>query len=617
MPGVSRTATTPIRISSNLQQIRRIALQRPDAFIQSQLKVIDKTAGVLPFKYNWEQQQVAKKITEIEEAHRPVRLYILKSRQVGMSTFVAARLFTKVWALDNAEGIVMAHLEIRARELISRCKGFYSSLKPSLKLKLSQDSKAALQFADTRGILNIITAKNFEASVGGTKQYLQMSEFSRYGKAVKILIALEQPIAYKEGTEIYLETTGHGHGSQAHEFWMACKTGRENYDTIFLAWQDNPACTYQFLNDKDRDMKCGMAYEYEPRLRERQKLFNLSAGNIYYAYLVLKNQCHGDYEEFLENYPCDDEEAWRATGQSYFGAENLNAIKTADYQYQYFVFPTANIDDTFARWDELQIVEKLDENGNRPFIKLWSTPKPMGNYVVSGDSAEGVEDGNYSSSFVIDMDTFEMMAEFHGRVRPDEHARIIASLCDIYNGAVAANEYNTPGNVTLAELKRIYFGNIYRWRYIDDHKFKLSNKLGWQTNTQSRPLMLQLAKRIVDDVARDKVLTRGVIKSRFLVDEMKTFVVDELDGTPAADIGCSDDRVMAWAIALIVAYQESQHTGRDFFSNIKAEETQKFPTFGFQDYNGGGLEPRDVIAKLEGEIKYGSQNRNEAGNIAY
>lgn len=527
-----------------------------------------------------------------------------------MSTFIAARLFTKIWAQDNAEAVIMAHLEIRAKELLARCKGFYSSLKPSLRLKLSQDSKAAMQFADTRGILNIITAKNYEAFVGGTKQYLQVSEFSRYKRAIQILSALEHPIAYVPGTEIFLETTGHGHGSDAHEFWKYCKAGRESYDHIFLAWQDDPDCTYTFLNDRDRDMKIGMAFEYEPRLKDRQKQFNLSDGNMYYAYTILKNKSHGDYEDFLENYPCDDEEAWRATGQSYFGAENLNMIKTADFDYEYFRFRTPTIDSVFDDWEELDRVEKLDENGNLPFIKLWSSPSRAGNYVVSGDSAEGVEDGNFSSTFVVDMDTFEMMAEFHGKVRPDEHARVIASLCNIYNGAIAANEYNTPGNVTLAELKRVYFGNIYRWRYVDDHKFKLSNKLGWQTNTQSRPLMLQLAKRIVDDTARDRIMTKGVIKSRMLLDEMKTFVVDELDGTPAGDVGCQDDRVMAWAIALIVAYQESQGTGRDIFSLYRgAEQNQNYSSFNSDNYNVG-LEPKDVISRIAGEFSNGTQGND-------
>ena len=270
MPGINRTATNPHSLRPQLQSIRKDAFLRPNHFIQSQLRVPDKLANPLPFRYTYSQMLVAQKIQEIEKQRKPVRLYILKSRQVGMSTFIAARIFTKIWAKNNLEALIMAHLEIRAKELIGRCKFFYGSLKDAFKLKLSQDSKAALQFADTRGVLNIVSAKNWEAVVGGTKQYLQMSEFSRYPKAMTILQGVEHPIVYAPGTEIYLETTGHGHGSQAHEFWKACKAGYENYEPQFLAWQNDPQCTYPFSSDRDRDYRLAEAYEYEPRLIDRQ-----------------------------------------------------------------------------------------------------------------------------------------------------------------------------------------------------------------------------------------------------------------------------------------------------------------------------------------------------------
>ncbi len=474
---------------------------------------------------------------------------------------------------------------------------------------MSQDSKAALQFADTRGILNIVSAKNSSAVVGGTKQILQLSEFSRYPKAMSVLREMSHPVAYVPGTEIYLETTGHGHGTEAHEFWKACKEGYENYYPLFLPWQEDPECDYKFLNDKDRDYKLGEAFEYEPRLEDRAKHFNLSAGNTFHCYLYLKNVSHGDYEDFLENYPCDDEEAWRTSGQSYFGAENLNSIHTAEYPYEYRVWNTHTLDQEFTSFDQLDRVDKLDENGNKPFIKIWKPPHGVADYVVSGDSAEGLEDGNFSSSFVVDRDTFETMAEFHGKVRPDEHARVIASLCNIYNGAIAAPEYNTPGNVTLSELKRIYFGNIYRWRWVDDHKFKLSNKLGWQTNSSSRPLMLQLGKRLVDDIARDRVLVRGIIKSKMLLDEMKTFVSNEIDGSPEAAPGCQDDRVMAWCIALIVAYQENFGAGKDIFTLYKGSgddsgQQASVGNYAFEGYDTR-MDPSEVINRLEGAIKNG------------
>lgn len=249
----------------------------------------------------------------------------------------------------------------------------------------------------------------------------------------------------------------------------------------------------------------------------------------------------------------------------------------------------------FENFTDLEKIDKIDENGSKPFFKIWDGPRSNSHYLVCSDSAEGLEDGNFSSTFVIDMYTYEMMCEFHGRVRPDEHAYIIASLANIYNAAMAAPEYNTPGNATLQELKKIY-PNIYRWKHIDDFKPRLSNKLGWQTNSTTRPLMLALAKRLVEDLARGRLFNPGMIKSTALVDEMRTFVVQEIDGKAEAASGCQDDRVMAWAICCMVASQETYGSTNDILSMYKKKDDSLQSRQEISYANP--IDPRDAIAAL-------------------
>src|SRR6185369_7915107 len=123
-------------------------------------------------------------------------------RQVGLSTSIAARFFTLAWAKDNIEALIIAHQEIRAQELIARCKFFYTSMRPSLQLALAQDSKAGLKFADTRGLMTIVSAKNIQAARGGTKQLVQFSEFAYYPDPVDVLTEIEQLVAQSATTEI-------------------------------------------------------------------------------------------------------------------------------------------------------------------------------------------------------------------------------------------------------------------------------------------------------------------------------------------------------------------------------------------------------------------------------
>lgn len=599
MPGVQRTATTPKIVTPALNKVRALAAANVDKFIQTQVGVVDPRGRLRPFTYRWPQLQVAKTIKMLEAKGDPLRIFILKSRQVGTSTQTAARYFVKTWALDNVEALIFAQQETRAAELLDRCKGFYISLHPDLQLVLSRDSKYGLMYSDTRGKINIVSAKNYEQVRGGSKQLIQLSEWAHCKKPMRLLNEIEQPVDYSFGTEIIIETTGLGHGSEAHEFWKDCKSGKENYTAIFLKWQDDPNCTFVFESERDRDMKLGEAFEYEPRLKDRyqNKMLGLTAGNIYYSYIKLRKKCHGDYEFYLQEYPATDDEAWRATGQSYFGSENINNIHAGDFDFEYKTFgANCPIGQLFDNFDQLDGVEKLDENGSRPFIKLFARPRRNDEYVMASDSAEGEEDGNFSSTFVINKYTLEMMAEFHGRVRPDEHAAVIYSLGEIYNLALAAPEYNMPGNVTLHELKRLCYGNIYRWRHVDDHKQRLSNKLGWQTNGASRPMMLGLAKRIVEDISKGRVLSKGIIKSVMLLDEMKTFIMTD-EGRPEAANGCADDRVMAWAICVIVAAQETYGSNQDIL-NVYRTQAEEPEALLISAADFGGIDPADVIDRF-------------------
>lgn len=602
--------STPKIITPALQEVRKFARTHTDFFIQKNFDVVNRDGNVVPFKYNWSQQQVQKKIQEMRDAGKPVRIYVLKSRQVGISTQLAARFFTDIWAFDDLETGILSHQESTAQSLLDKCKFFNISMgktNPGLLLPLAHDSRHNMKFADTRGNLTIASSKNIQALRGKTFQRFQFTEFSFAKNPTQALKELSQPIVYSPYTEIYIETTAFGHGSDAHDFWRKCKAGKSVYETIFLEWFKDPACTWTFQNDKHQALCMEEAIAYEPQLEDRMRYYKLTPGNLYYAYRVLKDQCEGDYDFYIQEYPCDDEEAWRSKGLSWFGNAAIAKIKTNQYPFEYKTFGVkAPLGQLFNSLDDLDQVKELDENESMPFIKLWKRPHPNGRYLVSSDSASGLESGDFTSSFVIDMNTLEMMAEFHGRIRPDENAIIIASLCMIYNSALAGPEYNTPGNATLQELKN-YPVHIYRWRVLDDYKFKISSKLGWQTNSWSRDLMLNFAKRIVQDIANGNYASGGVIKSWALLDEMKTFVDLEGTGFPEASGRHNDDRVMAWAIALEIAKQETEGMPDSFLkgyggkhpSNQPQMDTTNNPAYNVAD-------PQTVIENfIKGQKNYG------------
>ena len=606
MTGFKRTTSKPVILTPDIQAVRKYAAKHPDKFIQSQLQVVSKQAGVVPFKYSWTQNRIAQIIAEEEAAGRPLRLYILKSRQIGTSTFFAYRFFTKVWAQDNIEALILAQFEERSEELVSRLKFAYASMPDGLKLPLSLDSRSGMQFADTRGKLTIASARNIGIARGGTKQLLLLTEFAMYKEQKEVLVEFSEPIVYSPGTEIIIETTGQGYGSEAHHLWEESRAKHTVLRAEFLRWQDDPDCTFHFTSDKDRDNRLAEAFDYEPRLKDRMRHYGLTAGNVYYAYQILKNVLYGDYQKFIIDHPCDEHEPWTSNQLSFFGTENCNKLRvgTSEFAFQYRVFHEGTpLDEELADldcWDSLALVDKIDENGNRPFFKVWTYPKRGHEYVVSSDSSDGLEAGDFSSCFVIDMNTFEMMAEFHGKVRPDELGYIVAFLGNTYMQALAAPEINPPGNVTFMTLQGCY-SNIYRYKhpYMDNilTSKNATRHLAWQTNSTSRPTMLALGKRLVEDLANERLRLPGIIKSRELVNEMSVFC-DPGTGKPEAIHGACDDRVMAWAIAVEVARQEIHGTDKDILALYKMQKDEKDNPLPTMDVAKSQRDPAEVIASM-------------------
>lgn len=603
-----KKTTAAKQVTENLEKIRAAAFKNPDHFVQTQLIVKDKVADRHRFKYNWPQQQMAKTIRVAEMSGELVRFFFLKSRQVGTSTMMAARNFTRCWAKNDIECVLVAHFEDRASELLERVKFFHETLDPRLQLTLSHDSKFGIQFAIINSKMTIVSSRNIEAVKGGTKQYGHITEFPHMKKPMHVLEEVSLPIARRPGTGIIIETTGYGYDSDAHKFYKSCRAGKEIFKAEFLRWQDDPTCVWgEGKTERELDYEIARAFEYEKRLRERQEQHRLNKYQILHGYHELKDQLYGNWDKYLQEYPCDEDEAWRTAEGSWFGAEVVNILlrmaTNLDADADFYSIEGWPLSQMFERFEDLapmDPVQSENENTRPAYVKVWRYPTSYADYLVISDSAGGEQDGNFSSTWVINTHTLEMVAEFNGRVRPDEHAYLAASLSSIYNGAMCVPEVNNHGHAMLQVLKGIC-PNIYRMKDLTDNKHKPRNRLGWVTDQRSRNLALATFRQIAEDIARGRLENCGIIRSRALVKEMMTFVERE-SGKPEAAPGCADDRVMALAIGHQVAIQETLGGERDVLKHLYGAAMDGAGSQKSNLIYTPRQDPGDVIAKIEDEI---------------
>ena len=78
-------------------------------------------------------------------------------------------------------------------------------------------------------------------------------------------------------------------------------------------------------------------------------------------------------------------------------------------------------------------------------------PKQDKKYLVSADVARG--DGNdYSAFHVIDVDRYEQVAEYKGKMAPDQFGHFLVEVATKYNNAILVVENNSVGYACIQKI---------------------------------------------------------------------------------------------------------------------------------------------------------------------
>lgn len=177
-------------------------------------------------------------------------------------------------------------------------------------------------------------------------------------------------------------------------------------------------------------------------------------------------------------------------------------------------------------------------------LTLYAPPQKDRRSVLAGDVAEGLEHGDYSAAVLIDAVTWEELAALHGHWEPDEFAAKLLDLAIVY-GATIGVERNNHGHAVLVTLR-----SLITQRQLTSVRIAYGHdsRPGWLTNAQTKPMSIDgLAVALRDGLAK--------VRSQAALDEMQIYRVGP-DGKTTAPPGYFDDRVMAWAIALVVATRD-------------------------------------------------------------
>jgi hypothetical protein len=165
----------------------------------------------------------------------------------------------------------------------------------------------------------------------------------------------------------------------------------------------------------------------------------------------------------------------------------------------------------------------------------------------------GLEGRDWSVICVVDDRNLDQVAVWRSRVDPVVLSGEIEKIARWYNEAMVSIEVNTHGMITQLELRKTYW-NMYRWRYFDRFADKMTEKIGWETNVRTKPLLVNFAVHMVNE-------GRAAIVDPETLYEMRFFIDDNVGGGEAAP-GKHDDCVIAWMIACYCSNVDMGAVGR-------------------------------------------------------
>ena len=448
------------------------------------LRIRDKRGALVRLRANAAQR--------LFEARHRRKSIVLKARQMGISTWIAARFFLSTITRPGTVTVQVAHDQRAAEQIFRIVHRFWANLPRRLRvgaLRLGRANVRQITFPLLDSEYRVETAADPDAGRGTTIRNLHASEVARWpGDAESTLATLTA--AVPPDGEIVLESTPSGASGTFYDAWQRARsTGTVRH---FFPW---------WLEAAYRAPAKRLRLTAEER--ELQRRHSLTPEQIAFRRTLRANFRKLAAQEFAE----DAESCFLTSGDCVFELPLIAA----------------------------QLAACGEPIAVRGGVSVFAPPLADRQYVMGVDVAGGGSEGDYACAQVIDRQSAMQCAELHGHLSPEELAAAVLRLAREYNDAQVAVERNNHGHAVLAHLGRVHhYHNLYEHRGV----------LGWPTNVVTRPQMV---------AALSAMLTAApeAFCSAALLREMRSFVRLK-DGRQAAQAGAYDDRLMAMAIALKV-----------------------------------------------------------------
>lgn len=549
------------------------------------------------FRLTRPQRRLVERLEARRKAGKPIRLVLLKARQWGGSTCI--QLYMAWLQLCHRVGLnslIVAHQGTASDEILDMYDRMIKAYPLSMLHKLSESytekepkwvgvghSGSIHRVPQRNCKIKVGTAERPDSARGGDYSLVHCSEVGLWKKTEgktpeQIVKAACSGVLYKAYTMIVYESTANGTGNFFQREYDAAKEGRSQFEALFIAWFDIDLYTLPFENEDERIRFAQTLFqnrEGQNTMSNREEpgwylwsLWKKGATLEAIHWYVEERKKYTDHGDMASEYPSDDVEAFVHSGHMVFDKYRVEKFRPSCRPPEFIGEVTARGDEGKEAFVDMKFID--DRQG-----RLWVWEKPeideaekiRYRYLVVVDigGRSGRSDWSvitvFDRLFMMDGDLPVVVAQWYGHIDMDLLAWKSAQIAKWYDDALLVIESNTlethdderdvdgdQSNYILNQIKN-YYPNIYaRKQSEQDKREKRPQKLGFHTNTATKPMIISTLIKVVRKhqyVERDERCL-----DEYLVYERRQ------NGSFGAIIGKHDDLLMTRAIGLHICYQE-------------------------------------------------------------
>lgn len=538
------------------------------------LRIISR-AKIVPLVPNNTQKMIFMAYLKQKIARQPVRQIILKGRQQGSSTGVAAIMQLEMFCRGNLTALVASEKKSESAINIFNKYTTFIQHYPIFPAETPRNDRYE-RFNDSDKFL-MFNGSNLRIEGQGdvisyTNEIVHISEASRFTNFQDFLGSCLQGTEELEGTCIFIESTAKDYGDGFHNEWNRAKRGESSFIPIFAPWHIHERNVLALPADaKECEDFIKSIGEMKGRYGDElalQTQYGLTYEQLYWRRERIDNSCQGSLAMFAREYPSNDTEAFLASDSPVLDVRSLEWYHERTHSSMWTGMMLPNV--SGKREDGSQRAQFTETPHGA--IEIWKTPEIYKEYIAASDHSEGLPTGDYNAALIASRLPFEIVAKIHGNdaTKLDEVAfsKQLYYLLRWYGWASVLPEANAQGGTVISMLNEWGYPNVlWENEVFPDLR---SKRQGWYNTTSTRKRgfdMLYDALRIDfgtdDSHGRMRSEFAPIIPDRQTIEECQHIVwksrgraeakrKGEYRAPGSSDVGCHDDLTIS-LIGLIFA----------------------------------------------------------------